>query len=79
MRRAPIALRRYCVRPRQLCSDSGGLLEVHSHTRTFQSDHSKRHIAHLYRMCEYERREPDRHDGHVVQVSVATHNIYGRH
>ena len=26
-------------------------------------------------MCEYERREPDRHDGHVVQVSVATHNI----
>ena len=26
-------------------------------------------------MCEYERREPDRHHGHVVQVSVATHNI----
>ena len=23
-------------------------------------------------MCEYERGEPDRHDGHVVQVSAAT-------
>jgi hypothetical protein len=26
-------------------------------------------------MCEYERREPDWHDGHVVQVSTTTHNI----
>ena len=26
-------------------------------------------------MCEYERREPDRHDGHVVQVSATTCNI----
>jgi len=26
-------------------------------------------------MCEYECREPDRHDGHVVQVSSTTHNI----
>jgi hypothetical protein len=26
-------------------------------------------------MCEYERREPDRHDGHVVQVSASTYNI----
>ena len=26
-------------------------------------------------MCEYERREPDRHYGHVVQVSATTHDI----
>jgi hypothetical protein len=50
-------------------------LEVYSHARTIQSDYSKRHLAHLYCMCEYERREPDRHDGHVVQVSATTHNV----
>jgi hypothetical protein len=26
-------------------------------------------------MCEYERREPDRYDGHVVQVSASIYNI----
>jgi hypothetical protein len=26
-------------------------------------------------MCEYERREPDWHNGHVVQVSATTHDI----
>jgi ATP-binding cassette, subfamily G (WHITE), member 2 len=27
-------------------------------------------------MCEYERREPDWHDGHVIQVSATTHAIH---
>jgi hypothetical protein len=26
-------------------------------------------------MCEYGRRKPDRHDGHVVQVSATIHSI----
>lgn len=69
--RCPAApLRRYCVWPRWLCPDSGSLLEVHPHPGTLQPDHGERHLAHLYCLCEYERRESHRHDGHVVQVSA---------
>jgi hypothetical protein len=64
-----IALWRYCVRPRRFCSDRGSFLEVHPHAGALQPDHGKRDFAHLYCMCEHERCESDRHDGHVVQVS----------
>lgn len=77
-RRPTIALWGHCVRPRWLCSDRGGFLEVHPHASALQPDHGKRNFAHLNCMCEHERCESDRHDGHVVQVSPDPHVQWDR-